>query len=82
MNEEVAQKSDSGEKCNGGNQRRKRPKKVQKVFSKGVLALAELAISVIVFGGNEVSVVSEAVAKDSERAMLKTRSGGNDFGQL
>uniref|UniRef100_A0A8C3KIX3 Ankyrin 2 n=1 Tax=Calidris pygmaea TaxID=425635 RepID=A0A8C3KIX3_9CHAR len=27
MNEEVAQKSDSGEKCNGGNQRRKRPKK-------------------------------------------------------
>uniref|UniRef100_A0A8C8BGY6 Ankyrin 2 n=1 Tax=Otus sunia TaxID=257818 RepID=A0A8C8BGY6_9STRI len=27
MNEEAAQKSDSGEKCNGGNQRRKRPKK-------------------------------------------------------
>lgn len=28
MNEEAAQKSDGGEKCNGGNQRRKRPKKV------------------------------------------------------
>ncbi|XP_068009990.1 ankyrin-2 isoform X48 [Melanerpes formicivorus] len=27
MNEEAAQKSDSGEKCNGGSQRRKRPKK-------------------------------------------------------
>ncbi|XP_063193219.1 ankyrin-2 isoform X3 [Chroicocephalus ridibundus] len=27
MNEEVAQKSDGGEKCNGGSQRRKRPKK-------------------------------------------------------
>ncbi|XP_074761327.1 ankyrin-2 isoform X6 [Athene noctua] len=27
MNEEAAQRSDSGEKCNGGNQRRKRPKK-------------------------------------------------------
>ncbi|XP_069663542.1 ankyrin-2 isoform X23 [Haliaeetus albicilla] len=27
MNEEAAQKSDGGEKCNGGNQRRKRPKK-------------------------------------------------------
>lgn len=28
MNEEAAQKSDGGEKCNGSNQRRKRPKKV------------------------------------------------------
>lgn len=28
MNEEAAQKSDGGEKCNGGSQRRKRPKKV------------------------------------------------------
>ncbi|XP_075607060.1 ankyrin-2 isoform X8 [Balearica regulorum gibbericeps] len=27
MNEETAQKSDGGEKCNGGNQKRKRPKK-------------------------------------------------------
>ncbi|NXV52272.1 ANK2 protein, partial [Uria aalge] len=27
MNEEVAQKSDGGERCNGGSQRRKRPKK-------------------------------------------------------
>ncbi|NWX21105.1 ANK2 protein, partial [Aegotheles bennettii] len=27
MNEEAAQRSDGGEKCNGGNQRRKRPKK-------------------------------------------------------
>ncbi|XP_050176611.1 ankyrin-2 isoform X14 [Myiozetetes cayanensis] len=28
MNEEAAQKSDGGEKCNGGSQRRKRPKKI------------------------------------------------------
>ncbi|RMC13569.1 hypothetical protein DUI87_08645 [Hirundo rustica rustica] len=32
MNEEAAQKSDGGEKCNGGSQRRKRPKKVGTIY--------------------------------------------------
>ncbi|TRZ18666.1 hypothetical protein HGM15179_008419 [Zosterops borbonicus] len=32
MDEEAAQKSDGGEKCNGGSQRRKRPKKVGTIY--------------------------------------------------